>query len=73
MHEALSLARSMMANIPTGNWVAKQALWANQSAGSFEAAMDYEHRGVFISQSTEDAVEKRNAFIEKRAPTFHNR
>jgi enoyl-CoA hydratase len=73
MDETLGLARAMMANVPMGNWVTKQALWANQNAGSLEAAMDYEHRGVFISQSTEDAVEKRSAFIEKRAPTFHNR
>lgn len=68
----LEIARNICRNVPLGIWLTKQALWANQSAGSLEAAMDYEHRGVFVSQSTEDTVEKRKAFLEKRDPEFRN-
>jgi len=66
----LELAQSIAANVPMGIWVTKQALWANQNAGSLEQAMEMETRGVFMAQSTEDAAEKRKAFIEKRAPHF---
>jgi enoyl-CoA hydratase len=72
MEEALALARSIAKNVPMGLWVTKQALWANMSAGSLEQAMEFEHRGVLISQSTADAAEKRKSFIEKRDPTFTN-
>ncbi|MBV9841032.1 MAG: enoyl-CoA hydratase/isomerase family protein [Sphingomonadaceae bacterium] len=71
--EALKLARNIIANVPIGIWLTKQALWMNQDAGSLEQAMEFEHRGVFIAQSTEDAKEKRKSFIEKRHPTYHHR
>lgn len=70
---ALAIARNIRGNVPLGVWLTKQALWANQSAGSLEAAMDYEHRGVFVSQSSEDTAEKRKSFLEKRPPEFRNR
>jgi len=73
MDEALKLARSMAQNVPVGLWVTKQALWANMSAGSLEHAMEFEHRGVFLAQASEDAVEKRKAFLEKRPPVYHHR
>lgn len=72
IEETLAIARNIAANVPLGVWLTKQALWANQSAGSLEVAMDYEHRGVFVAQSSEDAKEKRTAFIEKRAPKFRH-
>lgn len=72
LEEALKIARNIVVNVPLGIWLTKQALWANQSAGSLETAMDYEHRGVFVSQSSEDTAEKRASFIEKRTPTFRN-
>lgn len=72
LDEAFILARAMIKNVPLGLWLTKQALWYNQSAGSLEQAMDYEHRGVFISQATQDAAEKRKSFLEKRDPTFTN-
>lgn len=72
MDEALTIARSIAKNVPIGLWVTKQALWANMAAGSLEQAIEFEHRGVFISQSTADAAEKRKSFIEKRDPTFSN-
>lgn len=73
LDEAMKLARSVAQNVPVGLWITKQALWANMSAGSLEQAIELEHRGVFMSQASEDAVEKRKSFIEKRAPTFNHR
>jgi enoyl-CoA hydratase len=70
MEEALKLARDMMENVPIGLWVTKEALWMNQSAGSLAQAMEFEHRGVFMAQATDDAKEKRASFLEKRKPAF---
>lgn len=72
-HEALAIARNIAANVPMGIWLTKQSLWLNQSAGSLEAAIELESRAVAIAQATEDAREKRSAFLEKRAPEFKMR
>jgi enoyl-CoA hydratase len=40
------------------------------NAGSLEQAIEFESRGVYVAQSTEDKVEKQKAFFEKRAPQF---
>lgn len=72
MEETLNLARAIMANVPVGIWLTKQSLWANQGTGSLEAAIELEHRAVMISQRSEDAVEKRKAFVERRPPVFKN-
>ena len=66
----MEIATRIVANTPIGVWVTKQSMWLNQSAGSLEAAIEMEHRAVHISQATEDATEKRMAFLEKRSPTF---
>jgi enoyl-CoA hydratase len=58
-------------NVPIGIWTTKQSLWFNQNAGSLEQAMEMESRAVFMAQSTEDAVEKRKSFFEKRQPKFN--
>lgn len=71
-NSALELARAIAVNVPIGVWLTKQSLWFNQSAGSLEAAIELESRAVAISQSTADAAEKRNSFLEKRPPTFSN-
>jgi enoyl-CoA hydratase len=73
LETAYELARSIMVNVPIGVWITKQSLWLNQSAPSLEAAMELEHRGVAVAQSTQDAAEKRASFLEKRPPTFGNR
>ncbi|MBV9996753.1 MAG: enoyl-CoA hydratase/isomerase family protein [Caulobacteraceae bacterium] len=70
MDAALELAERITVNVPIGIWLTKQSLWLNQSAGSLEHAMELEARAVFIAQSTEDAVDKRASFWEKRAPKF---
>lgn len=68
--ECIALARDIAVNVPMGIWVTKQSLWHNMNAGSLEQAMEFETRGVFMAQSTEDAKEKRTAFLEKRDPKF---
>lgn len=70
MDAALELARSILANVPIGVWLTKQSLWLNQAAGSLEAAIELEGRAVAIAQATQDAAEKRAAFLEKRTPAF---
>ena len=72
MDTALELARAVMVNVPIGVWLTKQSLWMNQGVGSLETAIELESRGVAISQSTADAVDKRAAYIEKRPPKFTN-
>src|SRR3954468_9230404 len=73
MAEARALAESICANVPLGVWLTKQSLWLNQGVASLEAACEIEARAVFMAQSTEDAAEKRQSFLDKRAPAFHNR
>jgi enoyl-CoA hydratase len=68
--ECLEMAKKIAVNVPMGIWVTKQSMWANQSAGSLEQAIEFESRGVFAAQSTEDKVEKQKAYFEKRDPKF---
>ncbi len=73
MEEALILAEQILVNSPIGIAITKQSMWLNASAGSLEAAIELENRGIFMSQSTEDSAEKRQASIEKRRPRFKQR
>lgn len=62
---ALDLARGILANVPLGVAITKQSLWMNQGAGSLEAAIELESRGVMIAGSTADAAEKRKALFDQ--------
>jgi enoyl-CoA hydratase len=73
LEEAHSLADAICANVPLGIWLTKQSLWMNQGVGSLEAACEIEARAVFMAQQTEDAAEKRQAFVNKRPPKFSNK
>jgi enoyl-CoA hydratase len=73
MDVVLELAESIAVNTPIGIWLTKQSLWTNQAAGSLDAAIEFEHRAVMIAQRTDDATEKRAAFVEKRKPNFSSR
>jgi enoyl-CoA hydratase len=73
MDAALELAKSIAANVPIGIWLTKQSLWFNQAAGSLEAAIEFENRAIAMSQATDDAAEKRKAFLEKREPKFQQK
>lgn len=70
MDEALALAGAVMMNSPIGIAVTKSSLQFNVDAPSLEAAIEMENRAIFMSQSTLDSAEKREAFIEKRKPVF---
>ena len=70
MDAALELAQRIAVNVPIGVMLTKQSLWLNQGAGSLAAAIELEHRAVHISQATADAIEKQNAFFEKRDPSY---
>ena len=69
----LALADAVLVNSPIGIAITKRSMWMNAGASSIEAAMELEHRGVFISQTTDDTAEKRKAFQEKRPPHFSGR
>lgn len=71
--EAIALAQRIMLNSPIGIAITKQTMWQNADAGSLEAAIELENRGIFMSQTTEDTAEKRQSMVEKRKPTFHQR
>jgi len=73
MDEALALAGQIMANSPIGIALTKQSMWMNANAPSLEAAIELENRAIIISQATEDAIEKRKSFLEKRPPNFTQR
>jgi len=73
MDEALALADQIVVNSPIGIDITKRSMWLNANAGSLEAAIELENRGIFQSQASEDTAEKRQAFVEKRRPEFHHR
>lgn len=70
MDAVLEIARGIIANVPLGIALTKQSMWLNQTAGSLEMAIEMENRAVAIAQATDDAREKRAAFLEKRPPNF---
>lgn len=72
MEEAVALAKAFVVNSPLDMMLTKQTLWQNLNAPSLEAAIAHEHRGLIISQASDDAAEKRRSFIEKRSPNFKN-
>ena len=73
MSEALALADQIMQNAPLGIQITKQSVWMNLAAPNIEFAMEMESRGQAVTAGTEDRVEKRAAFFEKRKPVFRNR
>lgn len=70
MDEALALADAILVNSPIGIALTKSSMWHNANAPSLEAAIELENRAIFMSQSTADSAEKRQAFIDKRRPKF---
>lgn len=73
LDEVLALADQILAHSPIGIALTKQTMWLNANAGSLEAAIELENRAIFMSQTTEDTQEKRQASIEKRRPVFKQR
>ncbi|MEI4509456.1 enoyl-CoA hydratase-related protein [Sphingopyxis sp. CCNWLW253] len=73
MDEAMRLADAVIVNSPIGISLTKSSLHINADAPSLAAAIELENRAIFMSQSTGDTTEKRNAFIQKRRPDFTGR
>jgi enoyl-CoA hydratase len=67
---ALALAGQILLNSPIGTQITKQTMRLNEFAGSLEAAIEMENRGIYISQATADSIEKRKAFAERRPAAF---
>ena len=73
MEEALSTARQICANSPTGVWMTKEVMWSQLEVGSLQAGIDLENRTQIMTSFTEDMGEAVGAFLGKRPPVFRNR
>jgi enoyl-CoA hydratase len=51
----------------------KQAMWLSLEIPSFDAAVELENRQQTLTMMTADQTEAMAAFVEKRAPDYHNR
>jgi enoyl-CoA hydratase len=69
---AIELAESFAANSPYAVTATKQLMWANMDA-TFELAIELENRAQILGTYTADAAEAKQAFIERRSPTFTGR
>ena len=70
---ALELANEMLLTSPFGLRMTKETLNQNLSAPSLESAIELENRTQILCMLTEDFKEGPRAFVEKRAPIFHDR
>lgn len=73
MDAALTTARQICANSPTGVWMTKEVMWSQLEVGSLQAGIDLENRTQIMTSFTEDMGEAVGAFLEKRSPSFRNR
>jgi len=70
---ALDVADEILANSPTGVWMTKEVMWSQLEVGSMQAGIDLENRTQIMTSMTDDMTEAVAAFVEKRAPDFHDR
>ncbi|KGE03088.1 enoyl-CoA hydratase/isomerase family protein [Pseudohaliea rubra] len=70
---AASYLDDMLAATPMGLRLTKEALNHALDAPGLEAAMAMENRHQSLLALSEDAAEAAQAFVEKRAPQFHDR
>jgi enoyl-CoA hydratase len=73
LEAAMTTARQICANSPTGVWMTKEVMWSNLEVGSLQAGIDLENRTQIMTSFTEDMGEAVGAFLEKRPPVFRNR
>ncbi|WP_051953874.1 enoyl-CoA hydratase-related protein [Xenophilus azovorans] len=73
LDKALEMAASIMQASPYASRHTKQVMWANLDAPSLDAALALENHAQVLGLMTADFREAATAFIEKRAPIFHNR
>ena len=70
---ALELANEMLLTSPFGLRMTKEVLNQNISTPSLESALELENRTQTLGMLTEDFKEGHSAFVEKRAPIYHDR
>ena len=73
LDHALGLAGDMLATAPMGLRLSKDALNRNIDAPGFDAALALEDRQQVMLAQTEDFIEAKRAFAQKRAPDFKDR
>ena len=73
MEAAMTTARQIRANSPTGVWMTKEVMWSQLEVGSLQAGIDLENRTQIMTSFTEDMGEAVGAFLEKRPPVYRNR
>lgn len=73
MDAAMSTARQIRANSPTGVWMTKEVMWSQLEVGSLQAGIDLENRTQIMTSFTADMAEAVGAFFEKRPAKYENR
>lgn len=70
VERACELAASLAENAPMALATTKEVMWTNLHAASLDAALALESRNQVLIRGTADAAEARQAFLDKRAPSF---
>jgi enoyl-CoA hydratase/carnithine racemase len=73
LDDALSMAKTIVANSPGGVQLSKRALQANMEVSSYAAALELENRGQALLTRGSDMPEALAAFKDKRPPVFTGR
>lgn len=73
MAGALAKAELIMANAPFAVSLTKEGMWAGLEIPAMATAIEYENRQQIMATFTDDHREAMVAFMERRAPRFHDR
>jgi enoyl-CoA hydratase len=73
MAAALDMAAAILGNAPFGVRMTKQVMWANAAEADLARALERENHAQVLAVQTQDAVEARAAFSERRPPRFADR
>ena len=63
---------AMLAAAPLSLELTKQGMWLSLEIPSFDAAVELENRQQVLTAATADQSEAMAAFLERRAPSYHN-
>lgn len=67
------IADQVLANPPASVELTKAGMWHALEIPSFRAAVEFENRQQVVTALTDDRAEATDAFLQKRAPTYHRR
>lgn len=73
LEAALAKAEEIKLNPPASVRLTKQGMWAALEMPTLATAIEFENRQQVITALTDDAMEARAAFLEKRAPDYRHR